>query len=85
MADMAKVSSARIPRKGLDTADPRGDGVARGIGPRGVNMTGGMHSMEDYSHTPGEGIGSRNPFGIGSGDGGDTIDEMGPGNPGHAL
>lgn len=88
MADMSKVSSERVPmseKKG----EPSGSGVARGIGPMGIDMCQGeAPSMSGYSHSAGADVmegGLQNPTGIGMGDGGPTIDEMGSSNPGHPL
>ncbi len=88
MADRSKVSNESVPmseKKG----QPEGSGVARGIGPMGIDMCQGeAPSLKGYSHTAGademEG-GLQNPTGIGQGDGGPTIDKMGTDNPGHAL
>jgi hypothetical protein len=86
MADRSKVSGEREPmseKKG----QPSGSGVARGIGARGVDMCQGeAPSLKEFMPMADSMMdGGRNAYGIGSGDGGPTIDKMGPDNPGEPL
>lgn len=87
MADRSKISSASIPRNGENTAELRGSGVAHGIGPMGVADQPGTNTptKEGYSHTVGPAYESSYTGDIGKGDGGPTIEKMGPDNPGHPL
>lgn len=85
MADMSKVSGEREPmseKKG----QPSGMGVAKGICARGVDMCQGeAPALKEFVPAPDATMGGRNAYGIGSGDGGPTIDKMGTDNPGEPL